>query len=397
MATPFGTSAVVSSVSPGTPTNSPLKPQPDFKRSQLIPPPSFLSGLESFHPTSCSTIGRPSALSSPSTPVQRDIPLALRCNRSSFSQPTTSITRIGFNSCKTLPMLESVDFPPSLNPPSRMDAHQSERSRLLTSLSFGTPRSSNPTMSDLTDTKSKSTFKSCPPPPPQSFNGPQVNSQTVVIGQSMPRRPLPTPSQSLGRNKGRSPNVANVSRSAPASNVKSTVLQTHMEDPLPIRDDMTDIDSEGSRPSTPAPKVPTRQQRSIFFNTDPRAAPSSSMSTSFPFSPSTPSPTVRNSCPFSLSTPFPTARKHHCASSDGVSFNMEDSSDNSEGLRNLFSDLRQCSDRPAPAVHRSIPEDSRLVSALKCTPSIAPWLIPAFPFSPLHMSPMLRLSCVPVS
>ena len=87
---------------------------------------------------------------------------------------------------------------------------------------------------------------------------------------------------------------------------------------------MTDIDGEGSRPSTPVQKV---RQQSIFFNDGPRTAPLSSMSPSFPFA---------------LSTPPSATRKHHRAPSDGV-FNMsldEDcSSDTSEGLRNLFNDL----------------------------------------------------------
>jgi hypothetical protein len=90
---------------------------------------------------------------------------------------------------------------------------------------------------------------------------------------------------------------------------------------------MTDIDGESSRPSTPVQKGPTRQQQSIFFDDGPRTAPLSSTAPNFPFT---------------LSTPSPAIRKHHRAPSDGV-FNMsldeDTSSDSSEGLRNLFSDL----------------------------------------------------------
>jgi len=89
---------------------------------------------------------------------------------------------------------------------------------------------------------------------------------------------------------------------------------------------MTDIDGEGSRPSTPVQKAPTSQQQSVLFDDGPRTAPLSSMTPSFPFA---------------LSTPSPAVRKHHRAPSDGV-FSMsldEDSSDASDGLRNLFNDL----------------------------------------------------------
>ncbi|KAF9788643.1 hypothetical protein BJ322DRAFT_1106618 [Thelephora terrestris] len=192
------------------------------------------------------------------------------------------------------------------------------------SSNFFDPFLSNSSDSDLTDTKSKSTFKSLPPPKLGRPSGKLANRrQQSIDATQTPTKAIPVPRS----NKGRSANVANVSRSAPVSNVKSTVLQTHLEDPFPICDDMTDIDGEGSRPSTPVPKVPTRQQRSIFFDNGPRTAPLSSMTTSFPFS---------------LSTPSPTVRKHHRAPSDGV-FNMsldeDSSSDNSEGLRNLFNDL----------------------------------------------------------
>jgi hypothetical protein len=121
--------------------------------------------------------------------------------------------------------------------------------------------------------------------------------------------------------------VAIVSRSAPVNNSKSTVLQAHLEETFPVCDDMTDIDGEGSRPSTPVQKAPTSRQQHIFFDDGPRTAPLSSMTPNFPFA---------------LSTPSPATRKHHRAPSDGV-FNMsldEDcSSDTSEGLRNLFNDL----------------------------------------------------------
>ena len=132
--------------------------------------------------------------------------------------------------------------------------------------------------------------------------------------------------------------MVNVSRSAPVngvnSRVKPTVHRVRSEDVFPICDDMTDIDGEGSRPSTPVRKAPARQQQSIFFDDGPRTAPLSSTAHNFPFT---------------LSTPSPTTRKHRRAPSDGVfnmSFDEEPSSDASEGLRNLFNDLLAHKRRP---------------------------------------------------
>jgi hypothetical protein len=90
---------------------------------------------------------------------------------------------------------------------------------------------------------------------------------------------------------------------------------------------MTDIDGEGSRPSTPVQKVPTWERQSIFFDDGPRTAPLSSTAHRFPFA---------------LSTPSPAVRKHNRAPSDGVfnmSFDEDSSTDTSEELRNLFNDL----------------------------------------------------------
>ncbi|KAF9783929.1 hypothetical protein BJ322DRAFT_1109779 [Thelephora terrestris] len=225
----------------------------------------------------------------------------------------------------------SVDFP-FLNLPSRMDAHQSVRSWLLTSLNFGTPRSSIPAVLDLTDTKSKSTFKSLPPPKLGWPSGKLANRHQQSIDATQ------TPTEAISvpwSNKGHSPIVANVSRSAPVSIVKSTILQTHMEDPFPICDDMTDIDGEGSRPSTPVPNLPTRQQRSIFFDNGPRTAPLSPMTTSLPSS---------------LSTPSPTICKHHCAPSDG-GHSTRRTPPTTQRDSAVYSPIcSRYSDRPAPAV-----------------------------------------------
>ena len=181
--------------------------------------------------------------------------------------------------------------------------------------------------SDLSDTKSKSTFKSLPPPKLGKPSGKLANRrQQLTDAAPTPTKAIPVPRS----NKGRTSGVANVSRSAPVNNVnnstKSTVLRAHSEDPFPICDDMTDIDGEGSRPSTPVQKVSTWQQQPIFFDNGPRTAPLVSTTPNFPFT---------------LSTPPPAIRKHHRAPSDGV-FNMsldeDSSSETSEGSRKRRSD-----------------------------------------------------------
>lgn len=192
------------------------------------------------------------------------------------------------------------------------------------SSNFFDPFLSNSSDSDISDTKSKSTFTSLPPPKLGRPSGKLAHrrQQSADVPQT-PTKAIPVPRS----NKGSSPDVAIVSRSAPVNSFKSAVLRAHSEDPFPICDDMTDIDGERSRPSTPAQKTPTFQQQSIFFDDGPRTAPLSSMTPSFPFA---------------LSTPSPTIRRHHRAPSDGV-FNMsldeDSSSDTSDGLRNLFNDL----------------------------------------------------------
>jgi hypothetical protein len=194
------------------------------------------------------------------------------------------------------------------------------------SSNFFDPFLSNTSDSDLSDTKSKPTLKSLPPPKLGRPSGKLAKrrQQSIDVTQT------PTKAIQIPRShKGHTSSVANVSRSAPVSNVnsraKSTALRAHSEGVFPVCDDMTDIDGEGSRPSTPVQKVPARQQ-SVFFGDGPRTAPLS-------FTPN---------FPFALSTPSPTIRKHHRAPSDGV-FNMsldeDSSSEASEGLRNLFNDL----------------------------------------------------------
>ena len=208
--------------------------------------------------------------------------------------------------------------------------HTASESSKNPSSNFFDPFLDNSSDSDLTDTKSKSTFKSLPPPKLGRPSGKLAHrrQQSADVAQT-PTKAILVPRL----NKKHSPNVAVVSRSAPVNNTKSTVLRAHLEDPFPICDDMTDIDGEGSRPSTPVSKAPTLRQQSIFFDDGPRTAPLSSTIPSFPFA---------------LSTPSPAIRKHHRSPSDGV-FNMsleEDSSDASEGLRNLFNDLLAHKRRP---------------------------------------------------
>lgn len=192
------------------------------------------------------------------------------------------------------------------------------------SSNFFDPFLSNSSDSDLSDNKSKSTFESLPPPKLGRPSGKLANRRQQSIDSTQtPTKAIPVPRS----NKSRSSNVANVSRSAPVNNVKPTALRAHSEHAFPICDDMTDIDGEASRPSTPVQKIPTWQQPSIFFNDGPRTAPLTSTTPSFPFT---------------LSTPSPSIRKHHRAPSDGLftmSLDEGSSSDTSEGLRNLFNDL----------------------------------------------------------
>ena len=203
-----------------------------------------------------------------------------------------------------------------------------------TSSNLSDPFLSNPSDSDLSDIKSKSTFKSLPPPKLGRPSGKLANRrQRSIDSTQTPTKAIPVPRS----NKGRNPSVVNVSRSAPVNNinnrVKPTVPRVRSEAAFPICDDMTDIDGEGSRPSTPVQKG-SRQQQSIFFDDGPRTAPLTSTTHNFPFA---------------LSTPSPTTRKHHRTPSDGV-FNMsldeDSSSDASEGLRNLFGDLLVHKRRP---------------------------------------------------
>lgn len=214
--------------------------------------------------------------------------------------------------------------PPGLPAKIEATSHNVSEPSKDPSSNFFDPFLSNSSDSDLSDAKSKPNFKSLPPPKLGRPSGKLAHRRQ----QSVDAAHTPTKAILIPRsNKGRSPNVANLSRSAPVNNVRPTVPGANSEDPFPICDDMTDIDGERSRPSTPVQKVPTWQQQSIFFDDGPRTAPLSSMTPSFPFA---------------LSTPSPAVRKHHRAPSDGV-FNMSlddgSSSDNAEGLRNLFNDL----------------------------------------------------------
>jgi hypothetical protein len=139
------------------------------------------------------------------------------------------------------------------------------------------PFLSNPSDSDLSETKSKSTFKSLPPPKLGRPSGKLANRRQQATGAAQtPTKAVPVPRS----NKGRTPNAVNVSRSAPVNNVsnrfKPAVLRVHSESNFPICDDMTDIDGEGSRPSTPVQKVPAWERQSIFFDDGPRTAPLSS-------------------------------------------------------------------------------------------------------------------------
>lgn len=225
--------------------------------------------------------------------------------------------------------------PPAISAQVEATSHNVSEHSKNPSLNFFDPFLSNSSDSDLPDTNSKSIFKSLPPPKLGRPSGKLANRRQQSIG------PVPTPTKAIPvprSSKGRTSGVANVSRSAPVNNVsggvKPTVLRARSEDPFPICDDMTDIDGEGSRPSTPVQKVPTWQQQSIFFDDGPRTAPLSSTTPSFPFT---------------LSTPSPAIRKHHRAPSDGV-FSMsldEDSSpETPEGPRNLFNDLLAHKRRP---------------------------------------------------
>lgn len=216
--------------------------------------------------------------------------------------------------------------PPAIS--AQVEATFSEQSKNPSS-NFFDPFLSNSSDSDLSD-KSKSTFKALPPPKLGRPSGKLAHrrQQSIDVTQT-PTKAIPVPRP----NKGPSTNVTIVSRSAPVNHAKSTVLRTRLEATFPICDDMTDIDGEGSRPSTPVRMVPAFQQQSIFFDNGPRTAPLSSMTPSFPFA---------------LSTP-PAIRKHHRAPSDGV-FNMsldeDSSSDASEGLRHLFNDTLVHNRRP---------------------------------------------------
>lgn len=99
---------------------------------------------------------------------------------------------------------------------------------------------------------------------------------------------------------------------------------------FPICDDMTDIDGDRSRPSTPARKPATWQQQSLVDD-GPRTAPLSNAIHSFPFNFDTPSP-----------SPVPARQRHARGPSDSVfnmSFDEDCSSDASEELKALFAGM----------------------------------------------------------
>lgn len=102
---------------------------------------------------------------------------------------------------------------------------------------------------------------------------------------------------------------------------------------FPICDDMTDIDGDHSRPSTPARKPATWQQKSLIDD-GPRTAPLSTAMHSFPFNFDTPSP-----------SPAPVRERPHARVSSESVFNMTfdeesaSSSDTSEELKALFAGM----------------------------------------------------------
>jgi hypothetical protein len=163
---------------------------------------------------------------------------------------------------------------------------------------------------------------------------PQINKPSGKLAHRR-RQALdsPTPSRSIPvpRPKGRSVGIVGLSRSAPVNRgVVLPLPKRSTKDIFPICDDMTDIDGEMSRPSTPVRKPATWQQQSLVFEDGPKTAPLSAAAHSFPFNFETPSPS-----PAQVHQ-----RRHARAPSEGV-FNMsfdEDSSSSSssEELKALF-------------------------------------------------------------
>lgn len=144
----------------------------------------------------------------------------------------------------------------------------------------------------------------------------------------------PTPSRSIPvpTSKGRGVGAVGLSRSAPVNQgVLRPLSKRSATDMFPICDDMTDIDGEVSRPTTPARKPSTWQQQPPASDDGPKTAPLSAAAHGFPFNFETPSPSPAQH----------RHRRHARAPSEGV-FNMsldEDSSassDASEELKALF-------------------------------------------------------------
>jgi hypothetical protein len=192
---------------------------------------------------------------------------------------------------------------------------------------------------DFSDSNKLSTrkFKDVPPrvtPQLTKPSGKLAHRRQQAFNSPTPSKSIPVP-----RPKGRTVASGGLSRSAPVN--KTTTRPVFDSGIFPICDDMTDIDGDHSRPSTPVRKPATWQQSSVIDD-GPRTAPLSTSLRSFPFNLETPSPSLIKA----------RQRRHARAPSEGV-FNLsfdEDyasSSETSEELKALLLGKKRRMNRPS--------------------------------------------------